>query len=77
MFRRVLAKIRSPVLLYIRDKALRAGLETQEEYDTRARWVDGVRAAGIIVLDPDIAGEFPTPEAVNDGLRELLKLRRK
>ena len=56
---------------------LRAGLETQEEYDTRARWVDGVRAAGIIVLDPDIAGEFPTPEAVNDGLRELLKLRRK
>jgi hypothetical protein len=28
MFRRVLAKIQSPVLLYIRDKALRAGLET-------------------------------------------------
>jgi hypothetical protein len=27
MFRRVLAKIRSPVLLYIRDKMLRAGLE--------------------------------------------------
>jgi hypothetical protein len=28
MFRGVLAKIRSPVLLYVRDKALRAGLET-------------------------------------------------
>lgn len=54
---------------------LRAGLETQEEYDARSKWVQEVRARGLIILDSDIAGEFPTPEAVNDGLRELLRLR--
>ncbi len=29
----------------------------------------------IVVLEPDIAEEFPSSEAVNDALREILKRR--
>jgi len=29
----------------------------------------------VVVLDPDIAKEFPSSEAVNDALREVLKRR--
>ena len=54
---------------------LRLGLETPEEYAIRSKVVDDVRARGIIILDPDVAAAFPANESLNDGLRELLRLR--
>jgi hypothetical protein len=52
-------------------------LEMRDEYD----FSDGVRnkyaarfreGSNVVVLDPDVAAEFPTQEAVNKALRVLL-----
>ena len=56
--------------------------DMREEYD----FSDGVRGkfaerfakgSNVVVLDPDVAAEFKTPQAVNDALREQLARRRK
>jgi hypothetical protein len=56
-------------------------LEMRDEYD----FSDGVRnkyaarfreGSNVVVLDPDVAAEFPTQEAVNKALRVLLKARK-
>ncbi len=55
--------------------------DMREEYDFRG----GVRGtyakrfakgSNVVVLDPDVAAEFKTPEAVNDALREQLARRK-
>lgn len=59
-------------------KAEAEGSDAREEYD----FSDGVRGkyatsfaegSNVVVLDPDVAGEFRTRKAVNDALREQLK----
>jgi hypothetical protein len=56
--------------------------EMREDYD----FTDGVRGkyakrfakgSNVVVLDPDVAAEFKTPEAVNDALRAELEKRRR
>lgn len=32
--------------------------------------------SNVVVLEPDVAAEFRTPQAVNDALREQMKRRR-
>lgn len=32
--------------------------------------------SNVVVLEPDVAAEFRTPQAVNDALREQIKRRR-
>lgn len=39
-----------------------------------ARYAAGTN---VIVLDPDVAAAFPTPEAVNAALRALLEIARR
>lgn len=56
--------------------------DMREEYD----FSDGVRGkyaahfaegSNVVVLDPDVAGEFKTRKAVNDALRAQLENRRR
>ncbi|MEX0874145.1 MAG: hypothetical protein WD646_05440 [Actinomycetota bacterium] len=56
--------------------------DTRDEYD----FADGFRGkyaerfamgSNVVVLDPDIAAEFKTPQAVNDTLRAHLQERRR
>ena len=56
--------------------------ETEEEFD----FSDGVRGkyvarlkegSNVVVLDPDVAAEFKTPQAVNRALRVYLKTKKK
>lgn len=56
--------------------------DIREEYDFNS----GVRGkyatrfgegSNVVVLDPDVAAEFKTPEAVNDALRAELEKRRR
>ena len=35
------------------------------------------RGSNVVVLDPDVAAEFKTPQAVNDALRAELEKRRR
>jgi hypothetical protein len=37
-----------------------------------ARYREG---SNVVVLDPDVAATFKTPESVNDALREILRSR--
>jgi len=55
--------------------------EMREEYD----FSDGARGkyasrfekgSNVVVLDPDVAAEFQTRQAVNDALREQLERKR-
>jgi hypothetical protein len=54
--------------------------EMLEEYDFSkgmrgkyaARFAEG---SNVVVLDPDIAGSFKTPQEVNEALREQLRKR--
>lgn len=55
--------------------------EVRQEYDFRG----GVRgkyarqyseSSNIVVLEPDVASEFPTAKAVNDALRNLIRERK-
>ena len=56
--------------------------DMRDEYDFRAgvrgkyarRFAEG---SNVVVLDPDVAAEFKTPQAVNDALRAQLKERRR
>lgn len=61
-------------------KADDQGSDMREEYD----FSDGVRGkyaarfaegSNVVVLDPDVAGEFKTWKAVNDALRAQLENR--
>lgn len=52
------------------------------EYDfskgVRGKYVERYRASRVTVqLDPDVAQEFPDSASANEGLRALLKLRRR
>ena len=55
-------------------------LELRPEYDL-SKGVRGKYAArfregsNVVVLDPDVAATFKTPQAVNDALREILRSR--
>ena len=60
----------------------RSSNSLRSEYDFRG----GVRGkyasryekgANVVLIAPDIAGEFPTARAVNRALRELLKIKSK
>lgn len=54
----------------------------REEYDFSggvrgkyaARFAEGTN---LVLLDPDVATEFPTADAVNRALREVMRLRAK
>jgi hypothetical protein len=56
--------------------------DIRDEYDFRggvrgkyaARFAKG---SNVVVLDPDVAAEFKTPQAVNDALRAELEKRRR
>lgn len=57
--------------------------DLRPEYDLAPMLKDGVRgkyAAGytagtnVVLLDPDVAAAFPTPETVNEALRLVIKL---
>ncbi len=56
--------------------------DMREEYDF-SRGVRGKYAArfakesNVVVLDPDVAAEFTTAEAVNDALRKVAEDRRR
>lgn len=56
--------------------------EMRDEYDFSsgvrgkyaARFAEG---SNVVVLDPDVAAEFKTPQAVNDALRAQIAKRRR
>jgi hypothetical protein len=55
--------------------------EMRNEYDfskgVRGKYAERFRAgSNVVVLDPDVAAEFPTPESVNKALRVYLKRRK-
>lgn len=53
--------------------------ELREEYDfsegVRGKYAARTSGAVVVLLDPDIAQEFPDAISVNAALRELLKQR--
>jgi len=55
-------------------------LELQPQYDfskgVRGKYAAQYReGSNVVVLDPDVAATFKTPQAVNDALRELMRTR--
>jgi len=51
------------------------------EYDltggVRGKYVERYRqGTNVVLLDPDLARVFPSSEAVNDALRELVRMRK-
>ena len=55
-------------------------LELRPEYDfskgVRGKYAARYReGSNVVVLDPDVAATFETPQAVNDALREILRSR--
>ena len=55
-------------------------LELRPEYDfskgVRGKYAARYReGSNVVVLDPDVAATFKTPQAVNDALREILRSR--
>jgi hypothetical protein len=53
----------------------------REEYDfsggVRGKYADRfAKGSNVVVLDPDVAAEFKTRQAVNDALRDQLVRRR-
>jgi hypothetical protein len=55
--------------------------EMREEYDfsqgVRGKYADRFRkGSNVVVLEPDVAAEFPTPQAVNRALREYLATKK-
>ena len=55
--------------------------EMRDEYDftgaQRGRYAKRFQAgSNVVVLDPDVASEFKTRQAVNDALREQLRRRK-
>ncbi len=55
--------------------------DLREEYDfsngVRGKYADRFKGgSNVVVLDPDVAAEFPTPESVNTALRVYLKRRK-
>jgi hypothetical protein len=55
--------------------------DMREEYDfsggVRGKYVDRfAEGSNVVVLDPDVAAEFKTRQAVNDALRDQLTRRR-
>jgi hypothetical protein len=55
--------------------------EMREEYDfsggERGKYAKRFAAgSNVVVLDPDVASEFKTRQAVNDALREQLRRRK-
>ena len=55
--------------------------EMREEYDftsgVRGKYADRfAEASNVVVLDPDVAAEFKTRQAVNDALRKQLSRKR-
>jgi uncharacterized DUF497 family protein len=56
--------------------------DMRDEYDftdgVRGKYADRfAKGSNVVVLDPDIAAEFKTPQAVNDALRAQLRERRR
>lgn len=54
--------------------------EIRDEYDfsdgVRGKYVERLRnGSNLVLLDADLAAEFPGDEAVNEALRELLRRR--
>lgn len=54
--------------------------EMREEYDfsggVRGKYADRfAEGSNVVVLDPDVAAEFKTRQAVNDALRDLAPKR--
>ena len=55
--------------------------ELRDEYDLRSlrggvrgKYLESARAGtNLVLLDPDVARAFPTPEAVNRALRRLIE----
>jgi hypothetical protein len=55
--------------------------DMREEYDfsggVRGKYADRfAKGSNVVVLDPDVAAEFKTRQAVNDALRDQLTRRR-
>ena len=55
--------------------------EMRDEYDfskgVRGKHAERFKSgSNVVVLDPDVAAEFPTPESVNKALRVYLKRRK-
>jgi len=55
--------------------------DMRDEYDfsggQRGKYAKRFEAgSNVVVLDPDVASEFKTRQAVNDALRELLRRRK-
>lgn len=55
--------------------------DMREEYDfsggVRGKYADRfAKGSNVVVLDPDVAAEFKTRQAVNDALRDQLMRRR-
>ena len=62
-------------------KAHRPRDEMREEYDfrggVRGKYAERfAKGSNVVVLDPDVAAEFKTRQAVNDALRNALERRR-
>ena len=55
--------------------------EPEEEFDfsdgVRGKYVDRLKeGSNVVLLDPDVAAEFKTPQAVNRALRVYLKTKK-
>lgn len=55
--------------------------DTRDEYDfsngVRGKYASRFReGSNVVVLDPEVAAEFPSSEAVNNALRIILKARK-
>jgi hypothetical protein len=56
--------------------------DIREEYDfsggVRGKYAARfAKGSNVVVLDPDVAAEFKTPQAVNDALRAEIEKRRR
>jgi hypothetical protein len=52
----------------------------RDEYDfsggVRGRYVDRLKeGSNVVLISPDLSEKFPSEEAVNEALRELLRIR--
>jgi hypothetical protein len=57
-----------------------ADLDLRPQYDfsrgVRGKYAERYReGTNVVVLDPDVAATFRTPQSVNDALRELMRTR--
>ena len=66
----------------MKDEPMNSDPEMREDYDfapgVRGKYFERIReASNVVILDPDVAADFPDSEAVNAALRGVQRERRR